>query len=113
LKEWGLIDYISIERKLAEYGNPSITHNVEFTIHPVIKNNVLDQEFTNKLSSKDIAKALGISSDLKNNMLIDNKSTIKNACLIAENKSFLIVSNIVKIVKNKITTSAAWQMTKY
>ena len=41
LKEWGLSDHISIERKLAEYGNSSITHNVEFTLHPIIQKDTL------------------------------------------------------------------------
>ena len=37
LNEWGLNDSISIERGLPEYGNPSITHNVEFTLHPLLQ----------------------------------------------------------------------------
>ncbi len=34
LREWGLSPYTTIEYKLPEYGNPTITHNVEFAIHP-------------------------------------------------------------------------------
>lgn len=114
LKQWGLTNNISIERKLAEYGNPSITHNVEFTLHPTIKNVHFEQEFANNLSSKAIAKALHLENDvtLKSNLLIDKDSTIKNSCLIAEKESFLIISNIENITKGKITATATWQLAK-
>src|SRR5437867_10766479 len=36
LKQWGLGKSIAIERGLAEYNNPEITHNVEYSLHPVI-----------------------------------------------------------------------------
>ncbi len=35
LKTWGLNNSISIERRIAEYGNPEITHNVEYSLHPI------------------------------------------------------------------------------
>lgn len=34
IREWGLEPHVAIERGLPEYGNPLITHNVEFTLHP-------------------------------------------------------------------------------
>lgn len=37
LRQWGVLDNISIERPLPEYGYPEITHNVEFTLHPVVR----------------------------------------------------------------------------
>ena len=114
LKEWGLSDSISIERKLAEYGNSSITHNVEFTLHPVIKKITFTQESTEKTSSKSIAKKLDMDDKLviKSNMLIDKDYTLKNSCLIAEDKSFAVLSNIEHIIGNKITITTSWQMAK-
>ena len=35
LKTWGLGASVAIERGLAEYKNPGITHNVEYSLHPV------------------------------------------------------------------------------
>lgn len=35
LRKWGENDSIAIERPLAEYGCEEITHNVEFTLHPI------------------------------------------------------------------------------
>jgi len=41
LKTWGFNHQTSIERGLEEYGNPAITHNVEFSLHPVIREHIL------------------------------------------------------------------------
>lgn len=35
LRQWGESDSTAIERPLAEYGREEITHNVEFTLHPI------------------------------------------------------------------------------
>ena len=32
---WELTDHIVIERKVSEFANPEILHNVEFSLHPV------------------------------------------------------------------------------
>lgn len=34
IKSWGYEKYTAIERRLPEYANPDITHNVEFSLHP-------------------------------------------------------------------------------
>jgi hypothetical protein len=36
LKSWGFEQSIAIERALPEFGNPEITHNVEFSLHPIL-----------------------------------------------------------------------------
>ena len=36
LRGWGFRDRIAIERPLAEYANPEITHNVEYSLHPIL-----------------------------------------------------------------------------
>ena len=37
IRQWGLGDSMAIERPLSEYGRAEITHNVEFTFHPVLR----------------------------------------------------------------------------
>src|SRR5689334_5355858 len=37
LKSWGFEHSIAIERALAEFGNPDITHNVEYSLHPILR----------------------------------------------------------------------------
>ena len=36
LKTWGFNNSTSIERGLVEYGNEDISHNVEYSLHPII-----------------------------------------------------------------------------
>src|SRR5947209_3275742 len=33
---WGMRDCISIERRIPEFANADITHNVEFSLHPIV-----------------------------------------------------------------------------
>jgi hypothetical protein len=37
LKMWGFNSSTSIERGLKEYGNEDISHNVEYSLHPIVK----------------------------------------------------------------------------
>src|SRR2546425_11860484 len=37
LKSWGFEYSVAIETALAEYGNPQITHNVEYSLHPILR----------------------------------------------------------------------------
>jgi len=41
LKTWKLNNHISIERGLTEYGNPDIIHNVEYSLHPIMRDSLL------------------------------------------------------------------------
>ena len=102
LKEWGLEDSISIEKGLSEYGNPSITHNVEFTLHPLLK--CEETTITNKLplTSSKILKELRVEKEFKakSGCLLDKDLTLKNACTIAED-STTIVQAIIKRITNE------------
>lgn len=35
LKDWGFEDNLRIEKGLVEYRNATVSHNVEYTLHPV------------------------------------------------------------------------------
>lgn len=37
VKSWGFEYSVAIEKALAEYGNVDITHNVEFSLHPLLR----------------------------------------------------------------------------
>jgi hypothetical protein len=100
LKTWGLNNQISIERGLEEYGNPDITHNVEYSLHPIIRNFILTLDKSDKsITSNVILKALEINKfDLtgffpKSNHLLTKDGVLRNACTIAmSEKSFLLCS---------------------
>jgi hypothetical protein len=99
LKTWGFNNSTSIERGLVEYGNEEISHNVEYSLHPVIN----EYEITiindgNSITSNKILKALDGIADLskfnrKTNNLLDKHNIMRNACTIAESKeTFLLTS---------------------
>ena len=99
LKTWGLNNQISIERGLAEYGNPDITHNVEYSLHPIVRSSFLTISKSEKsITSNIILKELQTTGfdltgfERKNNQLLSNK-ILRNACTIATSEtSFLLCS---------------------
>ena len=99
LKTWGLNNQISIERGLAEYGNPDITHNVEYSLHPIVRSSFLTIDKSEKsMTSNIILKALQATGfdltgfERKDNNLLSN-SILRNACTIATSEnSFLLCS---------------------
>jgi hypothetical protein len=99
LKTWGLNNQISIERGLAEYGNPDITHNVEYSLHPIVRSSfVIVDKSEKSITSNIILKALTASGfdltgfERKNNQLLSN-NILRNACTIAtSDNSFLLCS---------------------
>ena len=99
LKTCGLNNQISIERGLAEYGNPDITHNVEYSLHPIVRSSFVTVDKSDKsITSNVILKALTASGfdltgfERKNNQLLSN-NVLRNACTIAtSDNSFLLCS---------------------
>lgn len=100
LKTWGLNNNISIERGLEEYGNPEISHNVEYSLHPIISDSLLAIAQTDKsITAHRIFKSLEERKfDLKkfehkHNLLLNKDGVLRNACVIATSEnSFLLCS---------------------
>ncbi len=99
LKTWGFNNSTSIEKGLVEYGNEDISHNVEYSLHPIIR----EHEITvandgSSITATKILRSLGekinISKfDKKNNNLLDKHNVLRNACTIGESEdSFLLTS---------------------
>ncbi len=99
LKTWGLNNQISIERGLEEYGNPDITHNIEYSLHPIIRTSTVTVHKSAKsITANTILKALEAANfdleglERKSNYLLSN-GILRNACTIATSKnSFLLTS---------------------
>jgi hypothetical protein len=99
LKTWRLNNQISIERGLEEYGNPKISHNVEYSLHPIVRSLILTiQKPYKSITANKIIKELEINGiDLtgfepKTNQLLSN-GILRNACTIAASaNSYLLCS---------------------
>lgn len=92
LKSWGLGQSLSIERSLAEYGNPDITHNVEYSLHPILQqcevffSEKLPITSTKILSSIDKNVFSITRFEKSNNSLLTSDLILRNSCLIASSK---------------------------
>jgi hypothetical protein len=108
LKTWGLNNQISIERGLSEYGNPSITHNVEYSLHPIVRSSFLTIDKSAKsITSNVILKALDatgfdlVGFERKLNILLSN-GILRNACTIATSPSSFLLCSIKSDIGDKL-----------
>lgn len=99
LKTWGFNNSTSIERGLVEYGNDDISHNVEYSLHPIINEyKVTVDNDGHSITATKILKALEKQANIstfekKNNNLLDRHKILRNACTIGESPaSFLLTS---------------------
>lgn len=99
LKTWGFNNSTSIEKGLVEYGNDEISHNVEYSLHPILNEfEVTIKNDGNSITSTKILKAVKNKFDIskfkrKTNNLLDKHNILRNACLIAESDdTFLLAS---------------------
>lgn len=100
LKSWGLEEHTAIERRLPEFGEPGITHNVEFSLHPASVAG--EAEFgTDELpiTAKKILKAMKAGDfeegKVKSNQLISTKLILRNSCVIYEDELAIFVARLV------------------
>lgn len=100
LKSWGFEHSTSIERSLPEYGNPEITHNVEYSLHPIIRQS--SWELANKLpiTARRILGILEASSfsldgfEGSSRTLLATGGILRNSCVIATSKSSILVATL-------------------
>lgn len=97
IKSWGLERNVAIERRLPEYANPEITHNVEFSLHPSEGIGFCTFDHGDlPLTSSKILRSLGIggsSNDIiKSHQLLSRDSVLRNACTLLERQDQFIVA---------------------
>ena len=118
LKSWGFENSISIENRLAEYGNPEITHNVEYTLHPIVNQHELLFQEKLPLTSTKLLRAISEDKfpkndfDKKNNSLLTTKMILRNSCVIAKGKAshpFQLMANLISKTDNNFLVSVLEQ----
>lgn len=116
LKTWGYLPSVAIERGLAEYGNSKITHNVEYSLHPV----TLTKRFTLKglktpLTSSKLLKAIKkeppFLKDYEscNQILLSKDGVLRNSCVIARSKDEIYLCLVRAIRRDSITVDIVGQ----
>ena len=89
LKMWCYEKNTLIERRIAEYGNPDLTHNVEFTLHTSRNIAVLTMKDSElPFSASKVRKALrrdDLGTGLaKSTQLLSRQRLLRNSCVIYE-----------------------------
>ncbi len=102
LKSWGFEHSVAIERALAEYGNPDISHNVEYSLHPILAEHNLT--LAHKLpvtASRILANADEGELELEikdfektGNVLLTSSGILRNSCTVAQSPRSTLVSTL-------------------
>jgi len=99
LKTWGFEKHTAIEKRLPEYANPDITHNVEFSLHPSIQ--IASAEASNDnlpITPRKIAKLIARADwnvdESKSNQLLSSDEILRNACTLYEDESRIIIAHL-------------------
>jgi len=110
IKGWGYEENTAIERRLPEYANPDITHNVEFSLHP--SEHVATLTFARNqlpLTPKKILKLLKspdwTAEDSKSTQLLSSDEILRNACTLHEDASRIVVAYLGKGTKTSYRLS--------
>lgn len=98
IESWGLRHSLVIEKALAEYGYPEITHNVEYTLHPVLgADRVGFAGLETSISGGKIRKALSArASDVlqgpSTNLL--SGGVLRNCCVVYKPQGRIVVAHL-------------------
>ena len=101
LRGWEFRDGIAIERPLAEFANPAITHNVEYSLHPVLEQ--ATHSFpVNRLPLTNAKIRANVWGDTRRDRADRNKShellssnrVLRNACTLAETDSEIFITHL-------------------
>lgn len=91
IRDWGLESSLAIERGLPEYGNPTIRHNVEFTLHPANNQRTIPRlDLFKSLTAREIARCVhevGASlgeATLRPQAKLLGGDVVRHACTYAE-----------------------------
>lgn len=107
LKGWGFRENVAIERPLPEYRNLAITHNVEFSLHPVLRQQRIPlQEYTLPLTTAKLRRVLDklefSHADLiaKAAQVLSNQGVLRNACTFGESADAFCIASMDEIQGN-------------
>lgn len=100
LRSWSLEEAVSIEAPLQEYGNPRITHNVEYALHAVEKRRIINManlDPREAITASAIKKAMLRVHDLnignvRTNALL-SRGILRNSCLLNKERDARWIAN--------------------
>src|SRR5437867_6837307 len=114
LRSWGFRNNIAIERPLPEYANAAISHNVEYSLHPVIEKAVLPlEQYVLPLTASKLRRELFKTSAapekliLKTASILSRTGILRNACALYEDEIGPHVASIDERTQTGLTLTIA------
>jgi len=106
---WGLRDATAIERPAPEFANSEITHNVEFSTHPIVgKRAVHVKPMQLPLTSKKLLKLAGelsAGTSLRDEQILSSTNVMRNSAVVAEHAGGFTTAHIDAADANSCTVS--------
>lgn len=108
LKSWGFEHSVAIERALAEYGNPDITHNVEYSLHPILRQQRLVFHHKLPVNAARILENINektfslVDFTKSDRVLLTSGGVLRNSCVIANGKSSHLVATLDSIQQDRV-----------
>lgn len=118
LKSWGFEYSLAIERALAEYGNPEITHNVEYSLHPILRSQRLSMSHklpitsTRILASVDGVRVPLTGFEKSGMVLLTSSGVLRNSCVVANGPRSHLVATLDSIAKGEMRIQIVEQFSK-
>ena len=101
LKGWGFRENVAIERPLPEFGNPDITHNVEFSLHPIVRQQSIPlQTYTLPLTAAKLRRVLDDLGFDHGDLVVraaevmSKSGVLRNACTFGESATAFCIASI-------------------
>lgn len=95
---WGMRDATAIERPAPEFANPEITHNVEFSVHPIVgAKSVTINPLRLPLTSKKLLKVVGVppaGTSVRKEEILSSKHIMRNSAVVAEHAGGFTTAHI-------------------
>lgn len=98
---WRLRDHIAIERSVPEFAHPEITHNVEFSLHPIASTrSVTLKPLHLPVTSRKVLRAaepIPAGFEGKQQTLVTTRRVMRNAAIVAEREGGFVTAHLIDI----------------
>lgn len=119
LKSWGFEYSVAIETALAEYGNPEITHNVEYSLHPILREYKLllrgpkvPVTSTRILTGIDQGKFSLAGFEKSGMTLLTSGGILRNSCILANAERSHLVATLGSRERSQLRIAVAEQFSR-
>ncbi len=110
LCSWDLRNHVVIERRLPEFANSRIVHNVEFSLHPIrALHDIGLDPISRPVTPAKIRKQLDVLRDfqLKSNQVVSAKDVKRNAAVLVETQTGLFVAHVDQLSESACDLTVA------